>query len=331
MSFPSRVDTVYANEIACTPVDSDNFNIVNTNGGEILLNGVNPAGGGASLPITGNGNITVTGNIKAQGDGITTGQLEGVIIKATTGNIIASSGNVEVISGNVEISGTGGLEINGSGNIRAATGKVEVLAGNVEISGAGSLDVKGTGEVKTTGGGNITAGLTGDIQTTAGDIVSGNKIFFDGDDIYKREGNPATETSYVQYKQLVQLNADNTFTGANKFDDNVNEFSEKVSVGTRDVSGLFTQNTAINPSGNIECVSLNNGTTIQTGTVNCGNGGTNSCSAKTFTTRTSGLAGWTIEQQTAQGNALDNVLQMKGGQAGAYISIVNSGFAGFVP
>ena len=48
MSFPSRVDTVYANEMSCTPVDSDSFNIVNTNGGEILLNGVAPGGGGGS-------------------------------------------------------------------------------------------------------------------------------------------------------------------------------------------------------------------------------------------------------------------------------------------
>ena len=331
MSFPSRVDSIYANEIACTPVDSANFNIVNTNGGEILLNGVNPAGGGASLPITGIGNITVTGNIRAQGDGITTGQLEGEIIKATSGNIIASAGNIEVLAGNVEISGTGGLEINGSGKIKATSGNVEVLAGNVEISGTGSLDVKGTGEVKTTGGGNITAGLSGDVQTTTGDIVSGNKIFFDGDDIYHRTNNPAAETSYVTYKQLPQLGANNTFTGANKFDDNVNEFSEKVSVGERDAGGLFTQKTAINPSGNIECVSLNNGTAITCGTITCDNGGTNSCAAKTFTTRTSGTAGWVIEQQTAQGNALDNVLQIKGGQAGGYITIVNSAFAGFVP
>ncbi len=332
MSFPSKVDTVYANVMSCTPVDSANFNIVNTNGGEILLNGVAPGGGGGSLPIIGTGDITVTGNIRAQGDGVTTGKLEGEIIKATTGNIIATAGNVEVLAGNVEISGTGGLEINGSGTIKATSGNVEVLAGNVEISGAGSLQVKGTGEIKTEGGGNITAGLSGDVQTTAGDIVSGNKIFFDGDDIYHRTNNPAAETSYVVYKQLPQLGANNTFTGANKFDDNVNEFSEKVSVGTRDIAGLFTQKTAINPSGNIECVSMNNGTAITTGTINCDNGGTNSCAAKLFTTRTSGTAGWTIEQQEVGDgpSGLDNVLQMKGGQPGAYVSIVDSAFSGFV-
>ncbi len=326
----SHTDSIYANRLQVQTVDKANFDIINPTG-EILLNGVNPIGAGGSLPITGQGDITVTGNIRAQGDGVSTGKLEGEIIKATTGNIIATAGNVEVLAGNVEISGTGGLEVNGTGKIKATSGNVEVLAGNVEISGAGSLDVKGTGEIKTTGGGNITAGLSGDVQTTAGDIVSGNKIFFDGDDIYHRTNNPVAATSYVVYKQLAQLNAANTFTGANKFDDNVNEFSKRISVGERDAGGLFTQKTAINPSGNIECVSINNGTTIQTGTVNCGNGGTNSCAARTFTTRTSGAAGWVIEQQTAQGNLLDNVLQMKGGQAGAYVTIVNSAFAGFVP
>jgi len=278
-------------------------------GGKIFINGIEPGSGGSggSPPISGTGNITIvgdittTGNIRANGDGVTTGKLEGVIIKATSGNIIATSGNVEVLNGNVEISGGGGLEVNG------------------------------TGIIKTVGGGNITAGLAGDIQTTTGDIISGNKIFFDGDDIYHRTNNPVAQTSYVTYKQLPQLNAANTFTGANKFDSNVNEFSQRISVGERDSGGLFTQKTAINPSGNIECVSLNNGTSITTGTINCDNGGDNSCAARVFTTRTSGLAGWEIEQQTAQGNQLDNVLQIKGGQAGAYVSIVNSGFAGFVP
>ena len=303
MSFPSRVDTVYANEMSCTPVDSDSFNIVNTNGGEILLNGVAPGGGGGSLPIIGTGDITVQGNIRAQGDGVSTGKLEGEIIKATTGNIIATAGNVEVLAGNVEISGTGGLEVNG------------------------------TGIIKTVGGGNITAGLAGDIQTTTGDIVSGNNIYFEGTDLFKRteNGGVVTNTSYKNFQGLVGLTDNNTFTGTNKFDDNTTEFSEKVSVGTRDGAGLFTQNLALNKSGNIESGSINNTNAITTGNINCDNGGTNSCAARLFTTRTSGVAGWTMEQQTVQGNALDNVLQMRGGQAGAYVSIVDSAFAGFVP
>ncbi len=286
--------------------NGEDIDIKSEGGGKILINGIEPsAGGGGSgiLPpnVNGTGDLTTTGNIRAQGDGVSTGKLEGEIIKATSGNIIASQGNVEVLSGNVEISGTGGLEVNG------------------------------TGIIKTVGGGNITAGLSGDIQTTTGDIVSGNKIFFDGDDIYHRTNNPAAETSYVTYKQLPQLGANNTFTGANKFDDNTTEFSEKVSVGTRDAGGLFTQNLALNNSGNIESKTINNNTTITCGNITCDNGGDNSCAAKTFTTRTSGLAGWTIEQQTVQGDPLDNILQIKGGQVGAYITINDSAFSGSVP
>ena len=126
--------------------NTEQVNIVSSNGTEVKINGVVPGGGGDdSLPITGTGDISITGNIKANGDGISTGKLEGVIIKATSGNIIASSGNVEVLTGNVEISGTGGLEVNGTGKVRVANGNVEVDVGNVEISGTGGLKVKGTG------------------------------------------------------------------------------------------------------------------------------------------------------------------------------------------
>ena len=314
MSLESKGNSIYANSFQITTIDSDNFDIVNPKG-EILLNGVAPGGGGGSLPIIGTGDITVQGNIRAQGDGVSTGKLEGEIIKATTGNIIATAGNVEVLAGNVEISGTGGLEINGTGNIN--------------LLGTGNLGV-GTGGITSIGNVSVT---TGDLETATGDIVSANNIYFEGTDLFNRSetGGVVTNTSYKDFKQLVGLNDNNTFTGTNKFDDNVTEFSEKVSVGTRDAGGLFTQNLALNKSGNLECDSMNNTTTITCGNVTCDNGGVNSCAARLFTTRTSGVAGWTMEQQTVQGNALDNVLQMRGGQAGAYISIVDSAFAGFVP
>ena len=287
---------------------TESFNIISNNGRPILINGVEPSGGGGGggiLPpnVNGTGDLITQGNIYAQGNGVSTGKLEGVVIKATSGNIIATSGNVEV------------------------------LAGNVEISGTGSLEVNGTGIIKTVGGGNITAGLSGDIQTTTGDIVSGNKIFFDGDDIYHRTNNPAAETSYVVYKQLAQLNAGNTFTGANKFNSNVTEFADKVSVGTRDGGGLFTQTIALNKSGNIECQTIQNVTSIQTGTLNCGNGGTNSCAAKTFLTRTSGLAGWKMEQDIASipAGQYDNVLNFRAGQVGGFVTITDSVEAPGVP
>ncbi len=312
MSLFSKGQSIYANRLEVQTVDTDDFDIVNPNG-EILLNGVAPGGGGASLPIIGNGDITITGNITANGDGITNGKIEGQTIKSI-GNLVVSSGDLTVSTGEVDI----------------IAGDLSMTDGNLTLFGNGNISVLGTGDIGV-GTGGITS--VGDIQTSTGDIVSAGDIFFEGSDIkYRSEsGGVVTNTSYKDFKQLAGKNDNNTFTGANKFDDNVNEFSEKVSVGTRDVNGLFTQNTAINNSGNIECLSLNNGTAITTGTINCDNGGDNSCSAKLFTTRTSGTAGWTIEQQEVENNAMDNVLQIQGGQAGAYISITDSAFSGFVP
>jgi len=306
MSFTSKVESIYANQVQLTSETGTDVDIKCTTG-NVLINGALPGGGGGGgLPITGTGDITITGNVIASGDGLTNGRIEGQRIKSID-NIIISNGSLEVTTGGVDIKANGNLSLEGNGDIN--------------VLGTGNIGV---------GTGGITS--IGDIETSSGDIVSAGDIFFDGNDIFHRTNNPAAQTSYVTYKQLAQLNAANTFTGANKFDDNVNEFSERISVGTRDGGGLFTQKTAINNSGNIECVSLNNGTAITTGTINCDNGGDNSCAAKTFTTRTSGLAGWTIEQQEVGDgpSGLDNVLQMRGGQAGAYVSIVDSAFSGFV-
>ncbi len=293
MSYVSKVEQIYANEILLTSKTGTNVDI-RCNTGEVLINGSDPSGGGASLPLIGTGNIEIDGLFESTGN-----------ITTTAGNMVASTGNVQLGTGNVVLS-DGDVNVNGTGNIT--------------VNGSGGISVS-------------TGGVTsvGDIETSSGDIVSAGDFIFEGNDIKHRTNNPVAVTSYVQYKQLPQLNANNTFTGANKFDDNVNEFSQKVSVGTRDAGGLFTQNLALNNSGNIESKTINNNTTINCGNITCDNGGTNSCAARTFTTRTSGAAGWVIEQQTAQGNALDNVLQIRGGQAGAYVTIVNSAFAGFVP
>jgi hypothetical protein len=297
MSYVSKVEQIYANEVLLTSKTGKNVNI-SCSTGEVLINGSDPSGGGASLPLIGTGNIEVVGDIEAEGN-ITAksgGPNQG-LLTAVTANIASD----------LTITGNGNLRLNGTGTIQ--------LANTVSCGGIIS---------------------SGDINTTANnDFVSARNIYFEGQDLYHREvsGFPpqVVDTPYYAFKQLPQLNADNTFTGSNKFNSNTTEFAAKVSVGTRDAGGLFTQNLALNTSGNIESKTINNNSTIQTGTVNCGNGGTNTCSARVFTTRTSGTAGWTIEQQTAQGNLLDNVLQIKGGQAGAYVTIVNSGFAGFVP
>ena len=66
------------------------IDIKSTDGGKILVNGVLPTGGGGiSLPINGVGDITVTGNITANGDGINTGKLEGQAIKSIDNIVIA--------------------------------------------------------------------------------------------------------------------------------------------------------------------------------------------------------------------------------------------------
>jgi hypothetical protein len=314
MSFPSRVDTVYANEIACTPVDSDNFNIVNTKGGEILLNGVAPGGGGGSLPIIGTGDISVTGNITANGDGIDNGKLEAQTIKSID-NIVISSGSLEVITGGVDIKANGNMTLEGNGNInQQGTGKI--------TSGTGGIE--GKGEIKT---------------NATNDIHSGKDLVFDGQDIYKSYPGivpPIANKTYKDYKGLVGKNDNNIFTGSNQFNSNTTEFAAKVSVGTRDGGGLFTQNLALNTSGNIESKTINNGTLIQCGNINCGNAGLNEVRAREFKTRTNennSPEGWTISQEipSVPAQNLDRSLVMKGGEANAFISILDSAHSGFVP
>ena len=230
------------------------------------------------------------------------------------------------IEGSLSLAGGfSGMNIAGNGALTMNTGNISQNGGSYSQGGAGGI---------TAGSSGISSG--GEIQTIGNhDIVSGRNFYFDGTDIFKREisGFPpqVINTSYKDFKQLVGKNDDNVFTGSNQFNSNTTEFAAKVSVGTRDGGGLFTQNLALNTSGNIESKTINNTTTINCGNVICDNGGVNSVAAKTFTTRTSGPAGWLIEQQPVEGNALDNILQIKGGQPGAFVSIIDSAFAGFVP
>jgi len=286
---------------------NEDINIKGREGQNVRINGVVPgAGGGGGGPYDGPGDITLTpGNLTAVGDGISNGKIEGQTIKSID-NIVISSGNLEVT--------TGGVEIKGNGN----------------------LTLEGNGEVKTEGGGNITAGLAGDIQTTTGDIVSGNDIYFEGQDIYHRTNNPVANLSYKDYKQLAGKNDNNVFTGSNQFNSNTTEFAAKVSVGTRDGGGLFTQNLALNTSGNVECKTINNATQIQCGNINCGNGGDNEVRARKFITRTNENnlpVGWTLEQGLPNSPAeqVDRVLQIKAGEASGYITITPTDFTGTDP
>ena len=349
-SYFSQVDSKITRAVVLKNPEGGDINI-SCSTGNIKINGLVPsAGGGATIlppDVNGTGDLTTQGNIRAQGDGTTTGKLEGEIVTATSGNITATSGDIITTAGNITAQGDGtttgkltGMNVTAtSGDITATAGDVKVQAGNVEIDGTGNLFVNGTGEVKTVGGGNITAGLNGDVQTTAGDIVSGSRFIFDGADLYHRTNTPVvgTLTPYITYKQLPQLNANNTFTGANKFDDNITEFSKKVSVGERTVAGVFTENLALEPTGNLSSKTINNDTTIQCGDINCGNFSTNSVRAKKFNTRTTennSVEGWSIEQAVPVAGSpspLDNVLQVKGGAVGGVVTITDSAFSGSVP
>ena len=307
--------------------DSTNdFNIITNDGRAILLNGIDPTSGagGGGLPINAPGNITLNpGNLKANGDGSTTGLIEGENIK--------SKGNL-IVEGSLNLAGgLSGINIASNGALTMNTGNISQNGGNFTQSGAGKI---------TAGTNGITS--NGEIQTVGThDIVAGRNFYFDGTDIFKREvsGFPpvVTEKNYKDYKGLVGKNDANIFTGANQFNSNTTEFAAKVSVGTRDPQSLlFTQNLALNTSGNIECKTINNGTIIQTGNINCGNGGQNEVRARVFKTRTneqSSPEGWTIEQQTPSNPAqpFDRSLTFKGGEANAFISILDSAHSGFFP
>ena len=272
-------------------------NISSLGGEDILINGQSPSGG-ASLPLIGDGNITVQGNIKAQGDGVNTGLLEGVIIKATTGDIIVTQG------------------------------KVDVLAGNVEISGTGNLEVKGTGEIKTEGGGDITAGLSGDIQTTAGDILSGKDIYFEGQDIYHRTNNPVANLSYKDFKQLPGKNDNNVYTGSNKFRSSALSIQALNSA----VPAVYEDKITLNTDGNINCNEINNNTILKSNSIICENGSPDSqkVMARQYHFRPNSLetTGWVFSQKAPEAGAPaeDNYLMLQNTQATGSLNLVKSSF-----
>jgi hypothetical protein len=306
MSYYSQSQQIDTNAITLKSLTSTDVDI-NCLTGNVRINGIVPGaggGGGGGGPYDGPGNIRLnTGNFIAEGDGVATGLM--------TGQTIASVGKV------------------------TAGGNLETNA-NIEIKTNGNLTLDGNGSILQLGGGKITSGSggiesLGDIKTIgAFDLEIGKDIYFDGTDIYHRTNNPAAQKSYKDYKQLPGLNDANKFTGANQFNSNTTEFAAKVSVGTRDPQSLlFTQNLALNTSGNIESKTINNGTLIQCGNINCGNAGENEVRARVFKTRTnehSSPEGWTIEQQLPSNPAVpfDRSLTFKGGEANAFISIIDN-------
>jgi hypothetical protein len=264
------------------------------------------AGGGGGVPPV--GDIDFIGNLNC--NDVPGGGSKGIITAEK--KLVAGLGGIET-SGNIEITSNGNLTLNGNGSI------LQLGSGSI-TSGSGGIE--STGDIKTIG---------------AFDLEIGKDIYFDGTDIYHRTNNPVAQKSYKDFKQLAGLNDANKFTGANQFNSNTTEFAAKVSVGTRDpVSLLFTQNLALNTSGNIESKTINNGTIIQCGNINCGNGGENEVRARVFNTRTNEHNlpdGWVIEQALPSNPAqpVDKILQIKAQEAGAVVSITPSDFAGTNP
>jgi hypothetical protein len=277
-------------------VDFNNCTVQNLAGG----------GGGGGVPAI--GDIDFIGNLNC--NDVVGGGAKGIITAEK--KMVAGLGGIET-TGNIEITTNGNLTLNGNGSI------LQLGSGSI-TSGAGGIE--STGDIKTIG---------------AFDLEIGKDIYFDGTDIYHRTNNPVAQKSYKDFKQLPGLNDANKFTGANQFNSNTTEFAAKVSVGTRDpVSLLFTQNLALNTSGNIESKTINNGTIIQCGTINCGNAGENEVRARQFNTRTnehSSPDGWVIEQGLPNSPAqqVDKILQIRAQEAAAVVTITASDFAGTNP
>jgi len=104
--------------------NGNNIDITATGAGKVFINGVEPGSGGSggSPPISGVGDITITGNVTASGDGITTGKIEGQIMKSLgnlvcDGNLEMPLGNIDLTTGNLSIPNTssGGITIAGTG------------------------------------------------------------------------------------------------------------------------------------------------------------------------------------------------------------------------
>jgi len=321
MSFPSKIDRIYANEIQLVSQTGTDVNITCSTG-QVKINGSVPGGGGGGsiLPpdVNGTGNLSTLGNITATGDGITTGKMEAQAIKSIgnmvcDGDLSVPTGNINLTAGSLQIpvGSTNGINIAGSGDLSINSGDILMASGNLTQSGAGKINT-GTGGLDS----------YGDIQTIgAHDLVIGNNIYFDGTDVFHRteNGGVITNTSYKDFKQLAGKNDNNIYTGTNDFADAVRLGTE--SGGTFTPSGL-----TLNTSGTLQSVNINNSTLLQCGNINCGNGGTNQIRCTEIITRTSensSTDGWKIRQEAPSNPAgfFDKVLDFQGQEADAYMVV----------
>lgn len=249
MSDPNRFQLNVDTLVVGSGTTGKEVDIISYNGADIKINGIVPSGGGGSqLPISGNGDIDIVGNI--------------------TANDQQGGGSKGIITASKSMS-----------------------------TGLGGLSSSGT----------ITT-------TNNADIVSARDYYFDGQDVYKVTNNQGqiTNTAYYRYRNLAVKQEANEFTGENHFLD-IQYF------GTTDgqPSPTYTDNITLNNvSGNITSVgnlssnSANIDTQITCGNITCDNGGTNSCKARIFNTRTSGTNGWDIKQELENNAPSDNILQI---------------------
>ena len=246
-------------------------------------------------------------------------------------NIVSSGGQDIKINGVVPSGGGGSqLPINGTGDID--------ITGNItanDVQGGGAKGIITASKSMSTGLGGLYS--SGNIQTAAsGTIHSGSSVYFDGQDIYKKYPGvvpPIADKTYKEYKGLVATGDNSTFTGSNIF-------RETVLVQTTDgaVPPVLTNQITLNKNGDLQSKNANVDTLIQTGKINCGNGGDNEVRARQFYTRTNennsgGKEGWSISQQNPSNPAdpLDTFLQIKAGEAGGLATITSSDFAGSEP
>jgi hypothetical protein len=194
--------------------------------------------------------------------------------------------------------GGGGLPITGDGNISIGTGNISIANGTFTST-------------------------SGDIQTGGtADIVSGRNFILDGDTIQKRIDSEGviTLTEYTQFKDCARKSSNNNFTTQQTFTDNILMSGSNKTLNN-------SQGSIISGIGNIE--------SIICGTVDCDNGGSNSVSAKQYNLRTSSatIAGWSLEQgeESNPAEQVDKVLQIQAGEAGGYITITPTDFAGTDP
>jgi hypothetical protein len=247
-------------------------------------------------------------------------------------NISTSNPNTKILINGVDPSGGGGsqLPINGQGDI--------TIEGNIianDVQGGGAKGIITASKSMSTGLGGLYS--SGNIQTApSGTIHSGSSVYFDGQDIYKKYPGvvpPVADKTYKEYKGLVATGDNSTFTGSNIF-------RETVLVQTTDgaVPPVLTNQITLNKNGDLQSKNANVDTLIQTGKINCGNGGDNEVRARRFYTRTNennsgGKEGWSISQQIPSNPAdpVDTFLQIKAGEAGGLATITSSDFAGTEP